>query len=132
MTEGTGDDVWGSGGQNLGRLLSASVQLSDPDDYTGGELQIGVTEVQKSIGMVIIFPSHILHRVRPVTSGEQFCIQNDEFCIEMIIFCIEKRRNLHQKVNDARSSRGCAVTNAGMNAGMNAVQRTIGTARFAT
>lgn len=56
------------------RKLSIIVQLSDEDEYEGGELQTMVSEqgiqtAPKSRGTVIIFPSFLLHRVTPVTSG---------------------------------------------------------------
>jgi PKHD-type hydroxylase len=55
------------------RKLSLSIQLSDPSEYEGGELQArvrGKIEVApKTLGTVIAFPSFILHRVTPVTAG---------------------------------------------------------------
>jgi len=56
------------------RKLSVVVQMSDPSEYEGGELQIwtGVREpitVEKEKGTVIIFPSYLLHQVTPVTRG---------------------------------------------------------------
>tara|TARA_R100001510_G_C7653956_1_gene212475 strand:+ start:1404 stop:2018 length:615 start_codon:yes stop_codon:yes gene_type:complete len=55
------------------RKLSLVVQLSDPKDYTGGELQIKTGKYDsvpsKTQGTVIVFPSYLLHRVTPVTSG---------------------------------------------------------------
>jgi PKHD-type hydroxylase len=62
------------GPTNSRRKLSVVVQLSDPSEYEGGELQIwtGATEpitVEKSKGTVIIFPSFLLHQVTPVTKG---------------------------------------------------------------
>ena len=54
------------------RKLSMTVQLSDPSEYTGGELQLHDGEVQTAVnnrGHVVIFPSYVLHRVQPVTSG---------------------------------------------------------------
>lgn len=56
------------------RKLSFSVQLSDPEDYTGGELQILSDEnvsyfAPKTKGTIIIFDSRMRHRVRKVTSG---------------------------------------------------------------
>lgn len=55
------------------RKLSFSLQLSDPSEYTGGELQFldaGVlyTAPQEK-GKLIIFDSRTLHRVRKVKSG---------------------------------------------------------------
>lgn len=55
-----------------GRKLSASVQLSDGDSYEGGELEflnIKTPALPRSIGSVIIFPSYLPHRVKPVTRG---------------------------------------------------------------
>ncbi len=55
------------------RKISLVVQLSDPNDYQGGELEIrsgsGEATASKAQGTVIIFPSYLLHRVTPVTSG---------------------------------------------------------------
>jgi PKHD-type hydroxylase len=55
------------------RKLSIVVQLSDPLEYEGGELQItdgGSNRVcEKTKGTIIIFPSYLLHRVTPVTKG---------------------------------------------------------------
>jgi PKHD-type hydroxylase len=53
--------------------LSATLFLSDPDEYDGGELIIedtfGVHEVKLSAGDAILYPSSSLHRVAPVTRG---------------------------------------------------------------
>ena len=55
------------------RKLSFSVQLSEPSDYEGGELQIhaanNISVAPKALGTVIVFPSYNLHRVTPVTAG---------------------------------------------------------------
>ena len=55
------------------RKLSFSLQLSDPAEYEGGELQIhaanDISVAPKSRGTVIVFPSYALHRVTPVTAG---------------------------------------------------------------
>jgi PKHD-type hydroxylase len=55
------------------RKLSLVVQLSDPDEYEGGDLQIFADStpetVAKQKGFVAAFPSYTLHRVTPVTSG---------------------------------------------------------------
>ena len=61
-------------GPNCGiRKLSMSLQLSDPADYEGGDLQFkfgkGKETFQRKRGMMAIFPSWTLHRVTPVTSG---------------------------------------------------------------
>jgi PKHD-type hydroxylase len=55
------------------RKLSLSIQLSDPANYQGGELEVrGGNQVDiapKTRGAVIAFPSYVLHRVTPITSG---------------------------------------------------------------
>lgn len=56
----------------LKRKLSAVVQLSDPSEYEGGELQIqngGIHVVEKKKGTCVVFPSWMSHRVTPVTKG---------------------------------------------------------------
>jgi PKHD-type hydroxylase len=57
------------------RKLSISIQLTNPEEYEGGELYLyeddkGVL-MDKSQGTLIIFPSYILHEVMPVTKGER-------------------------------------------------------------
>jgi PKHD-type hydroxylase len=55
------------------RKLSITVQLSDPDEYEGGELQFMINQnvftATKEKGTAIIFPSFALHRVTPITKG---------------------------------------------------------------
>lgn len=55
------------------RKLSIVIQLSDPLEYEGGELQINaggpITTCDKTKGTIITFPSFVLHRVTPVTKG---------------------------------------------------------------
>lgn len=54
------------------RKLSASVQLSDGESYEGGDLEflnVKTPNLPRSIGSIIIFPSYLPHRVRPVTRG---------------------------------------------------------------
>jgi PKHD-type hydroxylase len=59
--------------QHEPRKLSLSLQLSDPANYHGGELQAQVRSkvevAPKKRGAVIAFPSYVLHRVTPITSG---------------------------------------------------------------
>lgn len=60
-------------GELATRRVSVTIQLSDPDTYEGGNLQIksGKDEVNMSrnMGDAVIFPSYSLHRVTPVTKG---------------------------------------------------------------
>jgi PKHD-type hydroxylase len=52
------------------RKLSASVQLTDPSAYDGGDLHIwGTGKVERTRGAIILFESYLVHRVEPVTRG---------------------------------------------------------------
>ena len=56
------------------RKVSITVQLSETDEYEGGDLQIwqGGQSVQigpRGAGNVIIFPSYMMHKVTKVTKG---------------------------------------------------------------
>ncbi len=57
------------------RKLSMSIQLTDPKEYEGGELCLYQEEkgftMDKRQGTLILFPSFILHEVKPVTKGER-------------------------------------------------------------
>lgn len=63
----------GTGHKDAPRKLSVVVQLSDPADYEGGELELlsgkNPTQVLKQKGLAAAFPSYMLHRVTPVTKG---------------------------------------------------------------
>lgn len=56
------------------RKMSAVLQLSEPGEYEGGELEIlhqspSPIKVEKKRGRLVIFPSYTIHRVTPVTLG---------------------------------------------------------------
>ena len=55
------------------RKLSLTLQLSDPSDYKGGQLELQFggkpVKVPKERGFMTFFPSYALHRVKPVTEG---------------------------------------------------------------
>ena len=57
------------------RKLSISIQLTDPKEYQGGELYLYEDDkgmlMDKKQGTLIMFPSYILHEVKPVTKGER-------------------------------------------------------------
>lgn len=59
--------------EKVSRKLSLVVQLADPSEYEGGNLQIMTTgqptNVRKQRGLIVAFPSYILHQVTPVTQG---------------------------------------------------------------
>tara|TARA_R100000988_G_scaffold38351_2_gene19152 strand:+ start:415 stop:1017 length:603 start_codon:yes stop_codon:yes gene_type:complete len=64
------------------RKLSATVNLTDPSEYTGGDFELDlrnnhegrniVTLDQiKPKGSILVFPSFVTHQVRPVRTGER-------------------------------------------------------------
>ena len=60
------------------RRISMSVELSDPGDYAGGELEVVPDLVGRprtlGRGGVHLFPSRALHRVVPVTRGRRWAL----------------------------------------------------------
>lgn len=59
------------------RKLSISIQLSDPLEYEGCELQffdMPEKQVPKTKGTAIVFPSYEVHKVTPLISGERFSL----------------------------------------------------------
>tara|TARA_Y100000114_G_scaffold74916_1_gene68666 strand:+ start:234 stop:845 length:612 start_codon:yes stop_codon:yes gene_type:complete len=72
------------------RKLSITCQLTDGSEYEGGELEFDFRnyepnkrEEKKHVvqakeiltkGSIIVFPSHLWHRVRPVTSGTRYSL----------------------------------------------------------
>jgi PKHD-type hydroxylase len=63
------------GNQALRSDLSCTIFLADPESYEGGELTIELGSRAESFkgkaGSAIVYPSDMLHQVRPVTSGER-------------------------------------------------------------
>lgn len=55
------------------RKISVTLQLSEPDEYEGGDFEFllskDVTSLPRKKGCAIVFPSFFLHRVAPVTKG---------------------------------------------------------------
>ena len=57
------------------RKLSLTVQLSPPEDYTGGELIIYPEFVApKDQGTMTVFPSYMCHSVNAVTTGVRYSL----------------------------------------------------------
>lgn len=75
------DAVYPELGTGLERKLSVTINLSDPETYEGGELDFlngtgqQVSEPRiRTQGSVVVFPSTIGHRVRPVTGGLRYAL----------------------------------------------------------
>jgi PKHD-type hydroxylase len=60
-------------GQRIRTDLSATLFLTDPNDYDGGELVVedsyGTHSVKLPAGHMVLYPATSLHRVEPVTRG---------------------------------------------------------------
>jgi PKHD-type hydroxylase len=60
------------------RKLSLSLQLSDPDDYEGGDLELWFGgepfKASRERGVMTLFPSWAMHRVTPVTQGVRYSL----------------------------------------------------------
>jgi PKHD-type hydroxylase len=68
------------------RKLSVTCSLSAPEDYEGGELEFDFrnNDPDKSTirkcaeikprGSIVVFPSHVWHRVKPVTKGTRYSL----------------------------------------------------------
>ena len=66
------------------RKLSATISLSPPEDYRGGNLEFNfgnsikskatVCEEIKPQGSIVVFPSFMFHRVTPVTKGTRYSL----------------------------------------------------------
>jgi PKHD-type hydroxylase len=55
------------------RKISCTIQLSDPDEYEGGDLEIWTggefKTIERKQGCAILFPSFLMHRITPITKG---------------------------------------------------------------
>ncbi len=72
---------YGALGTGLERKVSVTVNLTDPADYTGGDLEFmnatGQRLAQPQLreqGSVIVFPSTVGHQVTPVTTGVRYAL----------------------------------------------------------
>ena len=65
------------------RKLVAIVQLTDPSEYEGGEVQFGIQDkhtkewytMNTLKGSLTLFPAFLCHNVTPVTKGKRYVIQ---------------------------------------------------------
>lgn len=77
--------------------VSATLFLSEPDDYDGGELVIedsfGRQRVKLAAGHLITYPGSSLHRVEPVTRGTRFAAF---FWTQSLVAEAERRRTLFE------------------------------------
>ena len=68
----------GSGALAAKRKLTIVVQLSDPQDYTDGTLELRpdstIRLAPRDRGTAVLFPSFVLHRVTPVSTGTRWSL----------------------------------------------------------
>ena len=80
--------------------LSATIFLSDPADYDGGELQIedtfGARSIKLAAGDMVLYPGTSVHRVAPVTRGTRLA---SFFWIESMVRDLTQRTMLFQLDN---------------------------------
>ena len=67
------------------RKLSCCINLYDPKKYKGGQLELKIQREKTEVivnpkefnneqGSIIVFPSHIFHRVTPIISGKRYSL----------------------------------------------------------
>ena len=64
------------------RKISITVQLSDPQDYIGGDFKFhkdlefadGAEEILRRKGTIIAFPSFLYHQITPITEGVRYSL----------------------------------------------------------
>ncbi len=67
----------GPDGDTATRKISVTVQLSDPDTYEGGNLELmpgDVAIMRRVQGGAVLFPSFLLHRVTPMEKGTRYSL----------------------------------------------------------
>ena len=62
-------DGYGSVFSDVDRKINLVIQLSDENDYKGGELYVGPYLCSKKFGSAIFFPSNYIHKISEITSG---------------------------------------------------------------
>lgn len=84
-------------GSALRTDISATLFLSDPASYDGGELHIedrhGSQRIKLAAGSLVIYPSGAIHEVRPVTRGERLACY---LFMQSVVKDTECRRQLHE------------------------------------
>lgn len=88
---------WLPDGSALRTDLSATLFLSEPSEYEGGELVIreplGTRSIKGAAGSLVVYPSGLLHEVTPVTRGERLA---SYLFMQSLVRDAEQRRLLHE------------------------------------
>ncbi|MCA1790787.1 MAG: Fe2+-dependent dioxygenase [Thioalkalivibrio sp.] len=84
-------------GSYLRTDVSATLFLSEPEEYEGGELSIedtyGKRLIKLSAGSLVVYPSGSIHEVRPVTAGERLACY---LFMQSLVKDTEHRRHLFE------------------------------------
>jgi hypothetical protein len=51
------------------RAISVIIQLTDPAEYDGGELEVANLKASSAIGTAVLYPSYMVHKVHKVARG---------------------------------------------------------------
>ena len=60
--------------QHVNRKLNLLVQLSDENEYEGGDLLVNQFKCSRKKGTAILFPAHLFHCVTPITKGTRYSL----------------------------------------------------------
>ncbi|UCG18452.1 MAG: Fe2+-dependent dioxygenase, partial [Thiotrichales bacterium] len=86
--------------------ISATLFLSDPNDYEGGELLIedtyGEQRIKQSAGSMVVYPSGSIHKVTAVTAGARYACY---MFMQSLVKDTEQRRQLFDMDNSLISLR---------------------------
>ena len=86
--------------------VSCTVFINDPADYDGGALRVQLGNAnlrfKEAPGVAIVYPSHTLHEVEPVTRGERLVAIT---FIQSLIPDVQKR-NLMYELNEVAAIEG--------------------------
>ena len=67
-------DNYNSLSEDIDRKITMSVQLSNDEDYVGGDLLILNQQLSRKKGSIIAFPSLLTHQVNPILKGERWSL----------------------------------------------------------
>ena len=104
-------------GASIRTDVSATLFLSAPEEYDGGELVVvdtyGTHEVKLPAGDLILYPSTNLHRVEPVTRGARICsffwtqsMVRDDWKRSMLFELDQNISSLRAKIGDTEEVLG--------------------------
>ena len=58
----------------LERKVNLIIQLSDSNEYEGGDLYVADHHVSRAFGSCVLFPANYPHNVTKITSGNRICL----------------------------------------------------------